>query len=406
MLVMAVLLLAGTTFMTISSTESQIARNEQASAQAVLLAEAAIHKAIAQLDADSSYPGEVNTLLGRGSFTVAVTTAPTAEQKCPAGTAKNLVATASVPVGGGTAQVQIRATADQIAYPFRWAAYAAVPNQIVVSPNQLLFGADRTESELWLMNQSTTDGFDSTLGAYDGTSNSGMGGSIGGNADITLGTNAAIKGSVRAGDALHAGAGVIITGGQTVSLSPNQSSPGESFPSLTPPTTPTTSLDAPSATFTLTAGDLNVTHGTLPLPFEHSPYHFTSMTFASDTSLTTSGDPVTVYVTGAVTVGDNVIFGAHPGTNLHLIMKSNGASWLDTADFTAGMNFHFYGSLYGKNTNIQLQDGAQVYGSIIGRTVVLHENSATHFDQAMLNQEMCHNGKYAIRRGTWFEVIP
>jgi predicted acyltransferase (DUF342 family) len=79
---------------------------------------------------------------------------------------------------------------------------------------------------------------------------------------------------------------------------------------------------------------------------------------------------------------------------------------LDTADFNAGRNFRLHGSLYGKYTNIRLDDSARVYGSIIGRTVVLHEDSEAHYDQAMQNQQVCHNGKFSIRRGTWREVIP
>src|SRR5512145_1798120 len=81
MLVTAVLLLAGTSFLTISSTEIQIALNERASAQAHLLAEAAIHKAIAALSANPVYTGETNTTLGGGTFTINVTTSIL--QRCP-----------------------------------------------------------------------------------------------------------------------------------------------------------------------------------------------------------------------------------------------------------------------------------------------------------------------------------
>src|SRR5574341_282823 len=124
MLVMAVLLLAGTSFLTISSTEMQIALNERASAQANLLAEAAIHKAIAQLKATSAYSGETNTPLGGGTFSINVT--PVAG--CTANSARLLVATASVPVTGGTAKAEIRATVDTVSYPYRWAAFAVVPD--------------------------------------------------------------------------------------------------------------------------------------------------------------------------------------------------------------------------------------------------------------------------------------
>jgi Tfp pilus assembly protein PilX len=420
MLVMAVLLLAGTTFMTISSTESQIALNERASVQASLLAEAAIHKAIAQLNANSSYPGESNTGLGAGSFTLSVTTA--AAQPCGGTSAKDVVATSTVPVRGGEARVTIRATVDQISYPYRWAAFAAVPNQIVMSPNQTIFGDDRTESELWLKDSSTTDSFDSTLGQYDSIMNRRTGGSIGGNADLKLGSSVNIQGSVRAGDVIN-GSGFTISGGQAINLSPSLTSPGESFPSVNPPMSQplSTIADLPSplagSSYSVTGGSLNVTSGTLNLPAAGSPYYFTNMTFSDGTALTTSAGPVTIYATGLVTVGDSVTFGAASGsaeplasssaTQLRIILKSDGATWLDTANFTAGQNFHLYGSLYGKNTNIKLEGGSHVYGSIIGRTVVMNQDSAIHYDHAMLNQAICRSdSKYVIRRGTWREVIP
>jgi hypothetical protein len=220
---------------------------------------------------------------------------------------------------------------------------------------------------------------------------------------VKLGNSVNIQGSARAGDALHKGAGDVISGGEATSLSPSSTSPGEPLPTVAPPATPTTGLNVSSGAYNLTAAG--------------SPYTFTSMDFSDGTALTTSGGPVMVYVTGAVTIGSNVTFGAASGTaeatassnatQLRIILKSNGATWSDTANFQAGQNFRLYGSLFGKSTNIKLDDGAHVYGSIIGRTLVLHENSAIHYDQAMLNQEVCRSdNRYVIRRGTWREAIP
>jgi Tfp pilus assembly protein PilX len=429
MLVMAVLLLAGTTFMTISSTESQIALNERVSVQASLLAEAAIHKTIAQLNANPGYAGESNTALGGGLYpgTFTVTVSNATVQPCGGTTAKDLVGTGSVDIGDGKAQVQIAATVDQVSYPYRWGAFAAVPNLIVSSSYcfgcNMIFGDDRTESELWLQDNSTTDSYDSSLGQYDTTMNRGTGGNIGGNGDVTLGNSVNIQGSARAGDALHKGSGDVISGGQVESFSPDVTSPGEPLPSVSPPAsrplTIITDLPSPAAgsSYSVTGGILTVTSGVLNLPSAGSPYYFTSMTFSSGTALTTSGGPVTIYATGMVTVNDNVTFGAASGTaeatassnatQLRIILKSDGANWLDTANFSAGQNFRLYGSLYGKSTNIMLNDGAHVYGSIVGRTVVLHQSSAIHYDHAMLNHAICRSdGKFSIRRGTWREVIP
>ncbi|MBI2115014.1 MAG: hypothetical protein HYT85_08035, partial [candidate division NC10 bacterium] len=136
LLVMAVLLLAGTTFLTISSTENAIALNERVSAQAFLLAEAGLNKAIAQLNSSSSYSGETNTSLGSGSFTVTATTVA----GCTATSGRDVVATGTVPVAVGQAQVQLRAVLDQISYPYRWGAFATVPNGVETG--------DRQEKEL------------------------------------------------------------------------------------------------------------------------------------------------------------------------------------------------------------------------------------------------------------------
>jgi hypothetical protein len=376
MLVMAVLLMAGTTFLTISSTESQIALNQRAAAQAFHLAEAAIHKAIVQLNANPAYTGEAGTTLSGGTFTVNVQ--PTTAG-CTSTSARILSATALVSVAGGQAQAVVRATADQVSYPYRWAAFAAVPNLVVLD--------GRIEQELWLEGYGLVDSFDSTLGAYNTTTNRGTTGNIGANGDITLDNNVQIQGNVRAGDALHKGSGVTISGSQTDSLSPSSTSPGEPFPSVTPGTAPTTGLTVTSGTYTLAAGT----------------YYYTSMTFSNDTSLATSGGPVTIYVTGAVSIGDRVTFG-EPDKRVQIITKSDGSN-TDFTSFTAGNHFTFYGSLYGKNTNINIGNDAYIYGSMIGRTVRLNDRGAIHYDQAMSNQEICHGGKFNIRRGSWREVI-
>lgn len=371
MLVMAVLLLAGTAFLTISSTESQIARNERASVEAFVLAEAAINKATARLNADSSYAGETGTALGGGTFTVTVTTTA----GCTPTSARGLLAASSVPVPGGQARAQLQVTLDHVSYPFRWAGFAAVPNGVV--------GEDRREKELWIGLDSGVDSFDSSLGSYDATTNRGAGGSIGANGDVTLERNTQILGNVTAGDAIHTGSGVSVSGSQT------RRATAEVFPPVTPGTTPTGGLTVPSNTGrTLTAGT----------------YAYTTMIFGNGASLATSGGPVTIYVTGSLSLGNDVTLGANPGTQLRIIAKSDGLS-SESVTFVAGSNLRLYGSLYGRNTDVSLGNGAQIHGSIIARTIATGNQAAMHFDQAMSDQEICHGGRFNTRRGTWREVI-
>lgn len=386
MLVTAVLLLAGMSFMTISSTETQIALNERASAQAQLLAEAAIHKAIARLNANPAFTKETNTPLGGGTFSIEVTTVA----GCTSSSARQVVATASVPVTGGTAKAEIRATVDKVSYPYRWAAYAVVPNGIVYWDDYQ--GLDRTDKELWVLNTSLLDSFDSGGGTYHSTDNSGARGHIGANGDVAVDYNTEVKGDVRAGDDIYMPGSVTVTGSKT------DNAPSQPFPQVTPTTSASTAL-------TVTAGQTkNLSAGT---------YYYKYLDFGNGASLTVGG-PVTIYVTGpaldasghVVRLGTNVTLGSEPGTQLRLITKSDGAP-ADFVRFSAGNGFRFYGSLYGTNTDVYIGDSSQIFGSLIGRTVLMGAGTKVHFDQAMSTQEVCHNGStFSIRRGTWREVIP
>jgi Tfp pilus assembly protein PilX len=403
MLIMAVLLLAGTTFLTISSTESSIALNEQVSTQALSLAGAGLQRAMAKLNNPATYPsysGESNVSLGTGTFTVAVSTS--ASQPCGGSTAKDVAVTGSVPIQGSTASVQIKATMDKIGTPFRFGAFATVPNTIVQSGNSNFFpdgNSDRTEKELWVDDYGQVDSFDSRLGVYNASTNQTAAGSIGGNGDLTLDSHVVVSGSARSGDAVNKAAGVTVSGGEVSGLGAAADSPGEQFPLITPPIPMVAKVPA--------AG-IN--------PIDPGVYHWGPgpLTFPNNSSLVpTSSGVVTIYVTGNVAIGQNVTFGSSPGTNLRIIMKSDASlqSTLgaDMATFDAKSNFTLYGGLYGRNANVRIGAGSQIYGSIIGRTVYLGSDSLNvtklHFDQAMTASQVCGAAKYVVRPGTWREVL-
>jgi len=401
MLIMAVLLLAGTAFLTISSTESSIALNEQVSIQAMSLAEAGLQRAMAKLNNPATYPsysGESNVSLGTGTFTVAVSTS--ASQPCGGSTSKDVVATGSVPIWGSTASVQIEATMDKPGIPFQFGAFATVPNTIVSGANSSIFGHDRTESELWVGQNSQVDSFDSSLGVYDSTTNRTVAGPIGGNGDVTLDNNVQVSGPVQAGDAIHQGSGVTVSGGTTQNLGADATSPGVQFPLITPPGTASSGISLPLASCP-TCSAYTITPGT---------YYWTSFSMADNVSLVpASNGVVTIYVTGNISLGANVTLGSSPGTNMRIIMKSDAdltsTAAADMTSFSAGSNFTFYGGLYGRNANVNIGGNSHVYGSVIGRTTWLQGGTQIHYDRAMTTFQTCGGSKYAIRPGTWREVL-
>jgi Tfp pilus assembly protein PilX len=357
MMVMAVLLLAGTTFLTISSTESQIASNEQASVQAFFLAEAGIHKALARLNDPATplpYTQEPTTTLGGGNFQVTIVTV----SGCTATSARHLEATGTVPVRGGQAQAKIEVTADRVSYPYRWAAYSAVTNGIVLADP--VMSLDRAEKELWLADDSLVDSFDSGSGSYSAATNSGPGGNIGANGDVNVDGGGEIQGNIKAVESILLGGAVTVDGIQT------QNSPtAETFPEVWSPTTPITDL--------ILTGDTTLPAGT-------STYRNVSV--PDDTNLVVDGGVLTLYVTGSVSLGNNVRLGTHPGTQLRIVTRSDGDD-STYSTFIAGSNFRLYGSLYGRNTDVYLGEDSQVFGSIIARTFYANSRAKIHYDQAM-----------------------
>jgi len=322
---------------------------------------------------------------------------------CTATSARDVVATGTVPVAGGQAQVVLRATVDQVSYPFTWALFATVPNLVVTDD-------DRREKELWIDNNGAVDTFDSNLATYGSTSDSDKhkGGSVGANGDVTLDSGAVVWGNVSAGDAIHADSATV-HGAKT----PNASS--RSFPSVTPSITATTSLSVgDNGTTSLSAGTYFRTSvsvgnkGTLATTGAVTIYVSGNMSFDNNAALTVSGGPVTVYVMGKVELKNDVTWGSNPGTNLQIITKSDppDSQTDNIPEFEAGNNFTFYGNLYGKSTDVKLGNNAQIYGSTIGRTVKVGNNASVHYDQALSDKQICTFGKYTILRGTWREVIP
>ncbi len=129
-----------------------------------------------------------------------------------------------------------------------------------------------------------------------------------------------------------------------------------------------------------------------------------------------TGDPVTIYVQGAFVAGDNVTIGAEPGQKLSLIMNSGTGA---PSEFRTGNNFRLFGSLYGTNTNVILGDNALIHGSVIGRRLSGRDSTwddggpccnqkapTLRFDRAMMRRAICTYSTFAIRWGTWREILP
>jgi hypothetical protein len=391
------------------------------------------------------------------------------------GSARDLVVTGLAPVpGGGTAVARVAATVDRVAYPFRWAAFATVPN-LVVTGGTPIAGVDRTEKELWLRRAIAVDSYDSTLGVYDATANRSQAGHVGANGDITLESGTAVNGAVRAGDALvaastPAGTGQVLTGMSSATADARPYPPvavaavaggsGGSPATASGPLTVDGGFSYQHSTVTVSAatitvvngpvtigatGDVSVngltlngaavlttggnvtlqgalaingsltigTAGTLTIPADLSltggELKIIAGALSISSSVTVAG-PARITVLGNTTIGDSVTLGSDPPTQLQLVLPSDDGA-PGPFSFTTGHSFRFRGSLYGKHTNVIIGSFPAVYGSLMARTIVVGSSlagtsGALHYDQRLAQRELCHSGAYAIRRGTWREIIP
>jgi hypothetical protein len=370
MLVMAVLLLAGTTFLTISSTESEIAANQHAAARAFALAETALHRTIARLSADSTYAGEANVAVDGGTAAVAVSVS--AQQNC---LSRDVEILASVAVRGGQAQARIKATADQAIYPFQWGLFAV---------NGPLFLASIDPSLPW----AKVDSYDSRLGPYHPATNGGGSARVGAKGGGVILNNVEVIGDVV---------------GDSVSSSPTP------VANLGPAGESPAPLSEPSASW---SDDPNVeANGTLTLAADT---YYTTLTLGSGARVLASGGPVTIHVRGNVVAGDGVSIGAEPGEKLSLV--TNSGTGLPST-FTAGENFRLFGSLYGTNTAVVLGDAAVIHGSIVARKIAgphvwngeaccNQKAPIVHFDRAMMRRPVCTRSTFGMRLGTWREILP
>ncbi|MDP3702973.1 MAG: hypothetical protein Q8R78_01075 [Candidatus Omnitrophota bacterium] len=236
-----------------------------------------------------------------------------------------------------------------------------------------LFGGD----QVIISGQAITDSFDSSQGAYDpGTA--GAEGDLGTNSvvtgGITISGSIAINGQVAVGPGVADPGSVVAISGGTALIT--GSPPVESQ---------STTMALPQVTVPegLTCEDMVVTGQTtllLPSVLVHHCFH--DLTVSGGGMLTADG-PVKVYVTGAFTASGNTVIGIPSDpTAMLLFLVSN-----EQATFEGSLtgSTEFYGGMYAPSATIAITSNAQVFGSVVARTVDVSGDAQVHYDHALGN---------------------
>ena len=370
LLIMTILLIMASAFMSISSTETLIAINERNRVQAYHLAEAGAEMAIAQLNANSNYAGTGGEqALGTGTYTVTVTCVPPAAPAppCPPATPDQRIITAMGCVRNctppsATSRVEVRV---QPGSPFQFAFYG--------------LGVTLLEDGV------VVDSYDSALGNYD-PSTAGAEANIGSNGDIKLLTGNTVRGNAQAGGTVTLGAGSTITGTTTAPAPPVTFPPVDTAPPIPP--APNLSV-ANGATATLSAGT----------------YYFNAITLGSGATLNITG-PVVIYMTGDFHAQGGAMVNATAASTrkpTDLLIFSSAVGEDAVKGYDGGGQFR--GAIFAPDAEVEFSAGWTVHGSLVGTQIDIEDGVQFHYDRA-LARSSTPGGSFRPTAGSWQERLP
>ena len=363
LMIVLMLALLGSAILTTSGTEHQIAKNDQEVTQAFYVAEAGLQTALNQLNRGLAPPA--TGAVGPGEFTVTVASAspPLGQQR--------IEATGYVPTQASPRALKKIAVLVTSPSPFLWA----------------IFG-----DTLMKMGTSFTDSYDSGIGPYGG-SNVHSNGNVASNGDINISSGALVTGNATAGGTVSDPSrvtGMSTNGAPRVTLSGVNCPAGGYTPSVPP---------GPGVQYTPSTGVLKVTGGgtlTLSAP---GTYYFHDVTVSSGATLgISSGGHVDIYIDRKLDIngGGLVNPSAIPANLMMWGCGTDNTGWaLNSGDA--------YFAIYTPTHQMTVGSNANLYGAIVAANTDFHGSASIHYDEALARQPW--NGKFAIVRGSWTELL-
>ena len=258
-----------------------------------------------------------------------------------------------------------------------------------------------------------TDSYNSSLGPYDNDPsspgyNAAHNGDIGTNATTAGGV--AVSGSIFVDGQVAVGSNVadptsVVTGydpafitGGTDPPSDTQDVVSQGTPFPMPAVTVPAGLNCPNETITSsTTTTLSPTGG----QNGDGVYCYHNLTVQGNATLTASGE-VTVYLTGRLIArGDSTVGVLSDPRQMTFLMDSFAQATLEQGTITGSTQLA--GSLYGPQATIDIQGNAEVFGSIIAKTVNLTGSAIIHYDEALSTDNNVSN-LFQTRIVSWREL--
>ena len=380
LLIMALLLVMGTAFLSISSTETLISINERNRFQAFHVAEGGSERAIAELNINKTYTGTGGEQsLGFGTYEATVT---------PLSTPLSGVVDPVDPMQiTSTGYVPNKTVPNKAMTQVEVAVYRGSPFQIGLLGLSLVELEDRV----------VVDSYDSALGEYDPMA-AGSEGHIQSNGDITLLTNNTVNGNALAGGTVTLGFGSTITGTATEGVPSATIVTDISYPAYN---SDTAGISPPGAYDTSTY-DLTVNPGQT-VTLDPGTYSFNRITLKTGAKLAITG-PVVIHMTGRFYAKNGVVVNTSKiPANLMIISSMSGSDAITTEEPGSG---EFYGGIYALNGEVEFNDGGwKIYGAIVADEIDIEDDARFHYDVALTKPSL-PAGKFRPAAGTWRELFP
>lgn len=236
----------------------------------------------------------------------------------------------------------------------------------------------------WLVisGNGSTDSFDGSAGRYSRNS-AGSNGSVASNGDVTLSGSGQVRGDA------HPGASRQVYGASAVTGNTSQLSSPLSYPPTDPGTAATVNDNGsiPSQYLTAGGGFSVGSKGTVNL--KEGTYYFKDFTLGANATLNVRG-PVTIYVTGNMTLGGNTDVTSNLAKDLKIRVLGSGTVTLSGTS-------ELYADVYAPLARVEVTSNADLYGSVIGRTLEITGNGNIHYDESLPSPNQSGSGVTLVR---------
>ena len=353
-----------------SNTDIDLAFNRLNSDKTFYIAEAGARRAIAELNIDPTWTaGYSNIEFNGGSYTVQI-----ADSSTNAALADTIIITSTGWTINAQSAVEM-AVVPRYNSPFKHA----------------LFGDDGVE----LKNGMSTDSYNSDSGSYAGTRDT-LYGDVGSNANIVMHNGSYVGGDVVTSSdssALDINSGATVTGDLKYDVPREALDPipqseydyaelyndNDSGISGSYSYNPSTHAFQSSGTVTLADG----------------VYYFSSVILKNSAELIIApGADVKIYVTGDIEIKNSggVNVGGDPGDLM----------FLSQGDIVLKNSAELSATFYSPDGDGDLRNSADFYGSIVAKTIIVHNSAAFHYDRNLGNKKL--SGIIGYEAVAWREI--